>query len=114
MNLMPAVVGDGLIRLDGHAIDTSAPAGAVPKGARLEVGVRPEFVSFAAAGLPVRVGKVADAGRYRIVETQHDDLTIRLLVGEGEVVPSEQAFLRFDPAHTHLYADGWRVGGEPA
>ena len=35
--------------------------------------MRPEFVSFAAEGLPVEIVKVSDAGRYRIVEARHGD-----------------------------------------
>ena len=34
---------------------------------------------------------------------------IKLLVPEGEPVPSGAAQLRFDPAHTHIYRDGWLV-----
>jgi hypothetical protein len=37
----------------------------------------------------------------------HENATIKLLVGEGEQVPAERAFVRFDPAFTQLYADGW-------
>jgi len=31
-------------------------------------------------------------------------------VAEGETIPSGSAFLRFDPAYTQLYSDGWIVG----
>ena len=51
--------------------------------------------------------KVSDTGRLRIVEAKHADSTIKLLVKEGESVPAEQGHVRFDPAHTQLYADGW-------
>ena len=114
MNLLPAQVDGRTVRIGALAIDAGAANGTLPAGARIEVGVRPEFVSFADAGLPVTIGKVADAGRYRIVETRHEAHTIRLLVGEGAPVPAERGFLHFDPAHTHLYADGWRVGGGQA
>jgi glycerol transport system ATP-binding protein len=86
--------------------DPAAPA----PGARLEIGVRPEFVRFADAGIPVRVARVSDAGRHRVVETRHEETTIRLLVEEGREVPSEQAHLAFDPSYTRLYADGWVTG----
>ena len=41
------------------------------------------------------------------METHHADRVIRLLLREGERVPSGAAHLAFDPAFTHLYADGW-------
>jgi glycerol transport system ATP-binding protein len=107
MNVLPATFDDGIARFAGHAIEMKAAPKSRPNGARLEIGVRPEFVRFDSSGIPVDVTKVRDSGRYRIVETQHESTTIKLLVGEGASLPSGNAFLRFDPAHTQLYADGW-------
>ena len=109
MNLLPCVVKDGEAVFAGHPV-ASANAAAIrssPKG--LELGVRPEFVSFADAGVLVDMVKVLDAGRYRIVETVAAGNTIKLLVPEGRPIPSGQARLRFDPAHTRIYEDGWLV-----
>jgi glycerol transport system ATP-binding protein len=78
-------------------------------GKQLELGVRPEFVRFAPQGIPVEIVKIADAGRYRIVETRHEDGTIKLLVPEGADIPSDGACVEFDPAHTQVYEDGWMV-----
>jgi hypothetical protein len=55
------------------------------------------------------ITKVADAGRYRIVETRHPQAVIKLLVPEGGAIPSDRAHLQFDPAHTQVYEDGWMV-----
>ncbi|MGZ8992925.1 MAG: ABC transporter ATP-binding protein [Burkholderiaceae bacterium] len=108
MNLMPATFeNDGKVRCAGHTIELASRPKAPPAGAKLEIGVRPEFVRFAASGIPVRIVKVRDSGRCRIVETQHDAVTIKLLTGEHEPLPSGAAHLRFDPAYTQLYADGW-------
>jgi hypothetical protein len=30
-------------------------------------------------------------------------------VNDGEAVPSEAPHLKFDPAHTQVYADGWMI-----
>ena len=64
---------------------------------------------------PCALSKVADSGRYRIVDTRQTQppataTIIKLLVAEGTALPSERALLRFDPAHTQLYVDGWIVG----
>jgi len=107
MNVLPATVDGGVARFFGLAVETSAPPKAPPPGARLEIGVRPEFVHFSDAGIPVRISRISETGRHRIVETLHENVTIKLLVGEGEQVPAERAFVRFDPAFTQLYADGW-------
>jgi glycerol transport system ATP-binding protein len=106
MNVLPATFDGGVARFFGHAVEMAAGAKAPPTGARLEIGVRPEFVAFSDAGIPVSISKIGDTGRYRVVETRHETATIKLLVGEGVQVP-ERGFVRFDPAHTQLYADGW-------
>jgi glycerol transport system ATP-binding protein len=107
MNLLPCELGDGVARFGGIAIQTAAPVPGRVASQRLEIGVRPEFVRFAPAGVPVTIERVTDSGRFRIVHTRHDDQPIKLLIGEGEVVPGGRAFLAFDASHTQVYADGW-------
>ena len=110
MNVLPCGFEGGKPIFAGQAIETAQAPGKVESGAKLEIGVRPEFITFAEEGVPVEIVKVSDAGRYQVVETRHEDQAIRLLVQEGEALPSEDARLRFDPKHTQLYADGWMVG----
>ncbi len=109
MNVLPCTAEGDKAMLGGQPVAIQNPAKAALDGRRLELGVRPEFVAFAAAGLPVTVVKVSDAGRYRIVETRHGTDRINLLVDPDVAVPGEGAHLRFDPAYTRLYADGWLV-----
>ncbi|MGD8913292.1 MAG: ABC transporter ATP-binding protein [Candidatus Thiodiazotropha sp.] len=109
MNLMPCELAEGGISLAGHriALDRAIPE---PKSdAKLELGVRPEFVTFADQGLPVEILGVRDTGRNKIVETNCAGFKLRTLLPEGIPVPEGQAHLRFDLPHTHLYADGWIV-----
>ena len=112
MNVLPCTVADGRPHFAGrpvavdHRLDPPADASV------LELGVRPEFVTLAGGdgdGIPVDIVGVADAGRYRIVETRHGETAIKLLVAEGTALPADTAHLRFDPAHTQVYADGWIV-----
>ncbi len=110
MNVLPATLEAGGARFLGHPVELASPPPAPPAGARLEVGVRPEFVRFAGSGIPVRVERISDTGRQRIVETRSGEVVIRLLVDEGQPIPSGDAFLRFDPERTQLYADGWITG----
>ncbi|MDP9137165.1 MAG: ABC transporter ATP-binding protein [Pseudomonadota bacterium] len=108
MNVLPCDVAGGKVRFAGRPVATSHAE--VPDGAgRFELGVRPEFVSFSADGIPIDVVKVADAGRYRIVETRHAAGTIKLLVPEMSEIPQGRARIAFDPAHTRVYRDGWVV-----
>jgi glycerol transport system ATP-binding protein len=53
---------------------------------------------------------MSDVGRYQIVVLRHGEHLIKLLAPEGAALPSESAHVRFDPAHTRVYADGWMMG----
>jgi glycerol transport system ATP-binding protein len=107
MNVLPCEVRDGRATFAGHAVEALNAGKAKANGKRLQLGVRPEFVSIAGEGVPVDVVKVLDAGRYRIVETRAGESTIKMLVRESEPVPEGRTHLRFDPKHTQVYEDGW-------
>ena len=109
MNVLPCGLEGGMPVFDGQPIPVEQAVAHKQNGESLEIGVRPEFVSFANEGIPVEIAKVSDAGRYSIVETRHGDHLIKLLVSEGEAVPSENTHIHFDPRHCQVYADGWLV-----
>jgi glycerol transport system ATP-binding protein len=113
MNVLPCEMKGGKAFFAGQAVDAQNAKAAKSNGQKLEIGVRPEFVTFAKAGIDAEVVKVADAGRFRIVETRAADRSIKLLVPEGETIPSGKVKLAFDPPHTQIYADGWIVGDQP-
>jgi glycerol transport system ATP-binding protein len=109
MNLLPCELHDGVPRYAGIAIETTSPPRPPTDAKKLEIGVRPEFIRFADTGVPVRVERISDVGRFRIVDARHGAQLIKLLVAEGAPVPAEAGHLRFDPARTQVYADGWIV-----
>jgi glycerol transport system ATP-binding protein len=109
MNVLPCALDGDTALLGAHVVPLANPPTVPPQGQRLEIGVRPEFARFADEGLPVRIVKVSDAGRHRVVEARHAEHRINVLVGEALPLPAEHAHVRFDPAFTRLYADGWLV-----
>jgi glycerol transport system ATP-binding protein len=109
MNVLPCELESGHPTVAGHRVATANGAAVRDADGVLEIGVRPEFITFAEHGLAVDVVKVMDAGRYRVVETRLGDHSIKVLVGEGADVPQGAAHLRFDPARTRVYRDGWVV-----
>jgi glycerol transport system ATP-binding protein len=117
MNALPCALENGRPTFLGNAVPIERAIQVPNDGGQLEIGIRPEFIKFNGVGnamgggpsIPVEVTKVADAGRFRIVETRAKDHRIRLLVPEGDPIPSGAAQLKFDPKHTHLYRDGWLV-----
>ncbi len=111
MNVMPCEVRDGAVFVQGVHIPMTAPINVTPGSGSLEVGVRPEYIDVADDGLPVEVTRVADSGRFRIVETRAGGERINVLTREDQETPLGPAKLRFDPTHTHVYADGRLVAG---
>jgi len=107
MNLLPCEIKSATAYVAGKAVKTLKSRR--ESGDHLELGVRPEFVSFAEEGIPVDVTKVADAGRFRIVETRYNGNAIKLLVAEGRDIPSGKAHVSFDPEHTQIYQNGWMI-----
>ncbi|MEM7670131.1 MAG: ABC transporter ATP-binding protein [Pseudomonadota bacterium] len=107
MNVLPCERDGAALTIAGHRVPNVA---ADPGDGALEIGIRPEFVRFDAAGLPVRIERVADTGRHRIVEMRLGDHGLRSVVADGVELPAEPR-IGFQPDHTHLYRDGWLIGG---
>jgi len=110
MNVLPCEVRGGRAIFAGESIETANGAKYRGESKSLQLGVRPEFVSFSSEGVPVQVVKVVDAGRYRIVDTTTGagDM-IKMLVPEDERIPEAGARLRFAPERTQIYENGWMV-----
>jgi glycerol transport system ATP-binding protein len=106
MNILPCEVSDGAVLFAGQRVDLENPPTAPLNGRHTEIGVRPEFVGLDRHGIPVKIIKVSDAGRYRIVEARCGESTLKLLLEEGAALPASNACVRFDPSHTRLYVDG--------
>ncbi len=109
MNILPCTVDGSQVHFDGVVVETASPPPKQPDG-KLELGVRPESVRFVDDGIPVRIEKVDDLGRYRLVELEHQGHHFKMVVDEETAIPSERPQVKFDPARTWLYADGWVIG----
>ena len=111
MNLFPAEVrgtqariGDQTLALGG---DYAAPAG------RVQIGIRPEYLSLGDQGLPVTVARVEDIGRHRILRGHVAGHPVNAILHEGQSLP-DQPKLRFAPERINVYADDWRIAPQPA
>ncbi len=110
MNLLPCEVDPaGVVRFGGHAVATASRDLAAARGKKTELGVRPEFVRLADAGVPARIERTSDIGRFRVVDARCGEQLVKVLVPEGQPVPEREACLAFDPQRTRVYADGWAV-----
>ena len=82
---------------------------------KVEIGVRPEFVSLTEGdGLPVNVRRVEDVGRHKIVRADLFGNEINILVREGMEISPDMNRVTFDPEHVNVYVNDWLKAGEVA
>jgi glycerol transport system ATP-binding protein len=114
MNIVPAEVKGREARIGGHPIALERSYGALPAGANIEVGVRPEFVEVAQPSpdlLTASIERIDDLGRVRFARVRIGDVKFAARVPPGFAVPDAQAGLKFDPSRVHVYADSRLVEG---
>jgi glycerol transport system ATP-binding protein len=115
MNIVPAEVDGREARVDGHVIGLHRNYGVLPKSAKIEIGVRPEFVDIAAPAsglLSATIERIDDLGRIRFARVRIGDAKFAARVPPGFSVSGNTAGLVFDPAHVHVYADSILVEGK--
>ena len=78
MNFLPCKITNGEINLSGKKIPTSSN---IKKSNfnNTQVGIRPEFVDFSKDGIPVKVLKVNNVGRHKIIDVESNEGLIKIL-----------------------------------
>ncbi len=113
MNVMPARVDGNSAYING----TTVPLGShyTPMAGKVEIGIRPEYARLSATeGLPVKLRRVEDVGRHKIVRAECFGQPINIIAGEAESIGPDLTRVVFDPARINVYADDWRVEGRAA
>jgi glycerol transport system ATP-binding protein len=114
MNIVPAEVRGREARIDGHAIALDRSYDSLPAGARIELGVRPEFVDVASPApglLSAKLDRIDDLGRVRFARVRIGDTKFAARVPPGFSISGDTAGLVFDPSRVHVYADSLLVEG---
>jgi glycerol transport system ATP-binding protein len=114
MNIVPAEVSGREARIDGHVIALNRSYDALPAAAKIEIGVRPEFVDVAPTApglLSADIERIDDLGRVRFARVRIGDAKFAARVPPGFSIPGKTAGLIFDPSHVHVYADSRLVEG---
>jgi glycerol transport system ATP-binding protein len=115
MNIVPAEVSGREARISGHTIALNRNYDHLPAGARIEVGVRPEFVEVTSPApnlLAANIERIDDLGRVRFAHVRVGDTRFSAKVPPGFSVSGNNAGLVFDPSRVHVYADSLLVEGE--
>ena len=114
MNIIPAQVGGYQARIDGHTIALSRRYNKLPSGAKIEIGVRPEFVDVAAPApglLSAKLERIDDLGRVRFARVRVGDAKLAARVPPDFSPQGDTAGLVFKPENIHVYADSLLVEG---
>lgn len=106
MNVLPCELRNGAAYFGDTAIPLEGAITGSPSG-KTEIGVRPEFVSIAAQGLPAKVTKVSDVGKHIVVECQANGQRISAVTHGSAPEKGTDVFLNFQQDQTRLYVDGW-------
>lgn len=115
MNFLPCRLTGGGVQVEGTDIVLGAPWLAIAQTrpeARLELGVRPEFVKLTRdpAAVPVSIARVEDLGNYKLVTARLGPHELRAKLDEDAEVPGTDAYLGLTPARALLYGDGRLIG----
>ncbi len=108
MNILPCQIKNGSAAIDGVEISTNTQI-KESNFSKTEIGIRPEFVSFDTKGIPVKILKVSNTGRHKIIDTQCNSGKIKVLSHSSKEIPSGNVFLSFNKKYTYAYGDSWII-----
>jgi len=115
MNITPCELKGDRIFIEGHEITLDTHYKEQSASAKIEVGIRPEYLSLAQPedkGLPVNIIKIDDIGRHKIARVALNDSVFHVVMPEMSGMSGDKASLVFDTAHTNIYVNDHLIAGE--
>ncbi|MEM1362952.1 MAG: ABC transporter ATP-binding protein [Pseudomonadota bacterium] len=113
MNVIPANVAGNTATVHGTEVNLAQSFNGL--SGKIEIGVRPEYVTLTdGAGLPVKVRRVEDVGRHKIIRADLFGNDINIVAGEEASISPDMTRIVFDPARVNVYADDWLQQGKAA
>ena len=105
MNILSCNFEQGKASVDGVKIPTNSLIKENLSFSKTEIGIRPEFVTFSNDGIPVKIIKVSNTGRHKIIDTECKSGKIKVVSHSSKEIPNGSAFLSFDKNYTYAYGD---------
>ena len=108
MNILPCKIENGQINFEGKILPTNS---SIKKSNfnKTQVGIRPEFINFSNDGIPVKVKRVSDTGRHKVIDTECSSGSIKILASSTAQIPNGSAHITFDQKYTYVYGDNWII-----
>ena len=108
MNILPCKMKNGEIYFEGKTLSTNINVKKI-NFKKIQVGIRPEFINFSKDGIPVKINRVSNTGRHKIVDTNCSSGNIKILLNASSEIPSGSAHITFNQKYTYVYVDDWIV-----
>ena len=108
MNILPCEIKNGQINFEGKIL----PANTNLKKSnfnKTQVGIRPEFVNFSNDGIAVKIKRVSDTGRHKVIDTECNSGSIKILASSSTQIPNGSVHITFDKEYTYAYGDDWII-----
>lgn len=113
MNVISAEVDGNMANIHGVSLGLGRSYASMQ--GKVEIGVRPEFVTLTdGEGLPVRVRRVEDVGRHKIVRADLFGNDINIVANEDTSISPDMNRVIFDLAKVNVYENDWLKEGEAA
>ena len=108
MNILPCEIENGQINFEGKIIPNSTSIKQT-NFSKTQIGIRPEFINFSKDGIPVKIKRVSNTGRHKIVDTECNGGNIKILSNASTEIPSGSAHITFNQKYTYVYGDNWII-----
>jgi glycerol transport system ATP-binding protein len=105
MNILSCELINGKANFSGAAIEIENKPISHKTYSKTQIGIRPEFVSFSNTGIAVKVLKVNDAGRHKIIDIECDGGKLKMISSVATTIPSGTAYVKFNSKYTYVYGD---------
>ncbi len=110
MNFLPCSIEGTTAHIGQFAVELGA-AYSIETKAKLELGIRPDFVSLAAPGkgIPVKIDRVDDLGRNRIAHVRLEGHKLAVTVPPNFDADRSDLTIVFEPARIGIFANDKRL-----
>ena len=108
MNILPCAIENGQIKFGGKILPNKINT-KKNNFKTTQVGIRPEFINFSNDGIAVKIKRVSDTGRHKVVDAECSSGNIKILANSSTQIPSENAYVTFDQKYTYAYGDNWII-----
>ena len=108
MNILSCEIKNGEISFSGQKIQSHKSI-KNSNFSKTQIGIRPEFISFSKEGIPVKITRVSNTGRHKIIDTECSGGKIKILSNASKEIPNGSAHITFNQKYTYIYGDNWII-----